>query len=116
MPILEVPEAYFHADTIASSSKRNACVIVDFTAAAVCDNHSHTYDAFFSRCVLAARATGIQAICGIHDKIDDHAGLERFCIKMKKSGYAGAAALTPKQIQIINNAFQYTPRELIDVG
>ena len=116
VPLLEVPEAYFHCDAIASISKRNICVIVgsaDFTASAVCDDHSPTYDAFFSRCALAAKATGIEAVCGVHDKIDDHAGLERFCIKMKQCGYVGGLALTPKQIQIINNAFQYTPRELM---
>ena len=115
VPILEVPEAYFHSDTISSCSPRNICVIVgsgDFTAAAVCDDHSPTYDAFFSRGVMSAKAAGIEAVCGVHDKIDDHAGLERFCIKMKKCGYVGGVALTPKQIQIINNAFVYTPREM----
>ena len=116
VPLLEVPEAHFHCDTIASCSQRNACVIVgsgDFTATAVCDDHSPTYDAFFSRAVLAAKAAGIEAVCGVHDKIDDHAGLEKFCIKMKSCGYVGGLALTPKQIQIINNAFEYTPREMM---
>ena len=114
VPILELPEAYFHSDTIASCSPRNVCVIVgsgDFTAAVVCDDHSPTYDSFFSCGAIAAKAAGIEAVCGVHDKIDDHAGLERFCLKMKKCGYVGAAALTPKQIPIINNAFGYTRRE-----
>ena len=115
VPILEVPEAYFHSDKIASCSSRNVCVIVgsgDFTASAVCDDHSQIYDAFFSRGAIAAKAAGIEAVCGVHDKIDDHAGLENFCRKMKKCGYVGGVALTPKQIQIINNAFEYTLREL----
>ena len=115
VPLLEVPEAYFHSDTIASCSSRNVCVIVgsgDFTATAVCDDHSPTYDAFFSRAALAAKAAGIEAVWGVHDRIDDHAGLEKFCRKMKRCGYVGGLALTPKQIQIINNAFDYTPREL----
>ena len=116
IPILELPEAYFHSDTIASCSRRNACVIVgsgDFTAGAVCNDHSPTYDAFFSRGVLAAKAAGIEAVCGVHDKIDDHAGLEQFCIKMKRCGYVGAVALTPKQVHIINSAFEYTAREMM---
>ena len=114
IPMLEIPEAYFHSDTIASCSPRNVCVVVgsaDFTAATVCDDHSPTYDAFFSMAAMAAKAAGIEAVCGVHDKIDDHAGLERFCLKMKKSGYVGGLALTPKQIPIINNAFDYTARE-----
>lgn len=115
IPLLEVPEAFFHSDTIASCSPRNLCVIVgsgDFTATTVCDDHSPTYDAFFSLAAIAAKAAGIEAVCGVHDKIDDHAGLENFCIKMKRCGYVGALALTPKQIPIINNVFDYTPREL----
>lgn len=115
VPILEVPEAFFHSDTIASCSSRTLCVIVgsgDFTAAAVCDDHSPTYDAFFSQGAIAARAAGIEAVCGVHDKIDDHIGLEKFCRKMKRCGYVGGAALTPKQISIMNNVFEYTPREL----
>lgn len=115
VPILEVPEAHFHSDSIASCSQRNVCVIVgsgDFTAAAVCDDHSPTYDAYFSTGVIAAKAAGIEAICGVHDKIDDHAGLEKFCIKMKRCGYVGSVALTPKQILIVNNTFGYTQREL----
>lgn len=115
VPLLEVPEAFFHSDTIASCSLRNLCVIVgsgDFTATAVCDDHSPTYDAFFSLAAIAAKAAGIEAVCGVHDKIDDHAGLENFCIKMKRCGYVGALALTPKQIPIINNIYDYTPREL----
>ncbi|MCG8621157.1 MAG: aldolase/citrate lyase family protein, partial [Proteobacteria bacterium] len=115
IPLLEVPEAFFHTDTLASCSPRNLCVIVgsgDFTATAVCDDHSPTYDAFFSLAAIAAKAAGIEAVCGVHDKIDDHAGLENFCIKMKRCGYVGGLALTPKQIPIINNVFDYTPREL----
>ena len=115
IPLLEVPEAFFHSYTIASCSPRNLCVIVgsgDFTATAVCDDHSPTYDAFFSHATIAAKAVGIEAVCGVHDKIDDHAGLENFCIKMKRCGYVGGIALTPKQIPIINNVFDYTAREL----
>ena len=51
-------------------------------------------------------------MCGVHDRIDDYVGLENFCIKMKKCGYVGAAALTSKQVHIINDAFNYTQREL----
>ena len=115
VPMLELPEAYFQSDMIASCSERNICLLVgsgDFTAFTVCDDHSPTYDTFFSNAVLAAKAAGIEAVCGVHDRIDDHVGLESFCIKMKKCGYVGAVALTSKQVHIINDAFNYTQREL----
>ena len=116
VPILELPEAYFYFDKIASCSKRNIGLMVgggEFTGAAACEVHSATYDTFFGRALMAAKAAGIEAICGIHDRIDDHAGMEKFCIKMKKSGYIGVVALTPNQVHIINNAFSKTKRELI---
>lgn len=116
VPILELPEAYFNSDQIASSSNRNACLMVggeEFAAAAACEDCSPTYEAFFSRALIAAKAAGIEAVCGAHDRIDDHAGLERFCIKMKKSGFAGSVAFTPNQVHIINNAFSKTRREIM---
>ena len=116
VPMLELAEAYFQSDLIASCSKRNICVLAasaDFTASTACEDHSPTYDAFFGRAVMAAKAAGIEAVCGIHDKLDDYAGLEKFCIKMKRSGFVGAIALTPHQIHIINNAFNRTRREII---
>jgi len=84
----------------------------DFSAAAVCQDNSITYDTFFASALISARAAGIDAIFGVHDKVDDHAGLEKVCMKMKRSGYIGCAALTPKQIPIINNTFSFSQREL----
>ena len=114
VPILEGPQSYFNSYPIATSSKRNICLIAgsgDFTADTVCMDHSIAYDAFFGSILIAAKAAGIEAVCGVHDKIDDHAGLERFCLKMKNTGFIGVAALTPKQIPIINNAFSCSHKE-----
>ena len=114
MPTAETPAAYFCLDKIASASDRNIVLLAgsgDFTAEVVCNDHSLAYNAFFSKTVLAARAAGIGAVCGVHDKIDDHIGFENFCFKMKHCGFNGVAALTPKQILQANNIFSMTPKD-----
>ena len=114
VPIAETPGAYFDLHKIALCSKRNVGIIAgsgDFTAGALCDDHSISYDLFFSKALLAAKTAGIAAVCGVHDKIDDYAGFEKYCIKMKQCGYNGSVVLTPKQLQMAQEIFQCTPRE-----
>ena len=83
----------------------------DLTATVLCEDHSSTYDTFFSNVVLAAKSNNIVALCGVHDKIDDHTGFEKFCLKMKRSGFNGVAGLTPKQVLLANYIFSLSPRE-----
>ena len=115
VPLVESSKAYFNLYDIATSSKRNIAIIVgggDFTASAMCEEHSHTYRAFYSKLVLAARAANIEPIWSVHDKIDSHAEFERICADMKRSGFSGAAVLTPKQAMLANMAFSYCPKQL----
>lgn len=115
IPIIETLPAYFAMEKIASASKRNIAIIGgsgDFTAEAVCEDHSTTYQAYFSKCVLAAKCAGILPLWGVHDKIDDHAGFYRVNDKMKASGFAGTAALTPIQIAMANTVYSLSPKEM----
>ena len=115
VPIVETPRAYFHLDKIASSSPRLSAIIMgngDLAARVLCEDHSPTYYSFFSRGVLAAKAAGIEAIGGVHDKIDDIVGFEKFCNIMKRCGFVGVVTLTPKQLALANRAFSYTSEEL----
>lgn len=115
IPIIETLPAYFALDKIASASKRNIAIIGgsgDFTAEAVCEDHSTTYQAYFSKCVLAAKCAGILPLWGVHDKIDDHSGFYRVNNKMKASGFAGTAALTPNQIAMANTIYSLSPKEI----
>jgi citrate lyase beta subunit len=114
IPIVETPLAHFHVNDIASCTKRNVGILAgsgDLTAEVVCDDHSSTYDAFFSNAVLAAKSNNIIPLCGVHDKIDDHIGFEKFCLKMKRSGFNGTVVLTPKQILMANYIFSLSPKE-----
>ena len=115
VPLLETPRAFFHLDKIASSSPRLSALMLgsgDFSASVLCEDHSPTYYNFFSQCVLAAKAAGIEAVGGVHDKIDDIVGFEKFCNILKRCGFSGVVALTPKQLALANRAFSYTIEEL----
>ena len=115
VPIVETPRAYFHMEEIATSSPRIAAIIAgnaDLAANVLCEDHSPTYDSFYSRVILAAKAAKIEAVGGVHDKIDDITGFEKFCYKMKRCGFGGVVTLTPKQVALANRAFSYTSEEL----
>lgn len=112
--LIETPAAHFEVYNILSSSQRISWVLcgsADFTAEALCDDHSPTYDTFFSQVALAAKSTQKVAVWGVHDKLDDYIGFENVCLKMKKCGYHGATALTPKQIALANQIFSLSPIE-----
>ena len=114
LPLIETSPAYFALDKIAFASKRNIALAAgsgDFTADVLCDDHSHTYNAYISKVVLAAKCAGIQSIWGVHDKIDDNIGFDKYCNQMKRSGFAGAWALTPKQVIMANAIFSLSPNE-----
>ena len=112
--LIETPAAYFEVQNILLSSKRISSVIcgsADFTAEALCDDHSPTYDAFFTQVALAAKATKKVAVWGVHDKLDDYIGFESNCFKMKRCGYDGVLALTPKQILLANQVYSLSHNE-----
>lgn len=115
VPIIETPRAFFRVHELTLASPRISAVVVgsgDFMAQQLCDEHSLAYDTLFATVALAARAAGIEAFAGVHDKLDDYRGFEHFCYKLKSSGYTGAVGLTPKQIALANRIFSYSPEEL----
>lgn len=61
-----------------------------------------------SRCVLAARASGISVIDGPHFQLDDEEGLTASCQQGRALGFDGRSLIHPKQIAIANAA--YSPR------
>ena len=115
LPTVETPAAYFSLYPIVSSSPRVRAILAgngDLSASVVCDSNSHACDVYFSSTVLAARAGGVRAIGGVHSRIDDHAGFENFCLQLKRCGFTGVIALTPKQVILANAIFSRTYNEL----
>lgn len=62
--------------------------------------------------LVAARASGIQAIDGPHLQIDDLDGLSAAAGRARELGYDGKWALHPSQIGPINDVFSPTEKEL----
>jgi len=62
--------------------------------------------------LVAARASGIQAIDGPHLQIDDLDGLTAAARRARELGYDGKWALHPSQIGPINDVFSPTEKEL----
>lgn len=65
-----------------------------------------------SRCVLAARASGISVIDGPHFHLDDEEGLTASCQQGRALGFDGRSLIHPKQIAIANAAYSPSADEL----
>jgi citrate lyase subunit beta/citryl-CoA lyase len=58
-----------------------------------------------SRCVLAARAAGIDVLDGVHLDLEDETGLAAACEQGRCLGFDGKTLIHPRQIETANRAF-----------
>jgi citrate lyase subunit beta/citryl-CoA lyase len=65
-----------------------------------------------SLCLAAARAIGAQPVGSVHVDYRDAAGLERDCLRDRRSGFVGKLAIHPDQSAIINRAFTPSGEEI----
>ena len=115
MLMAETPRALFQIYDIVRASSRTVALLVgsgDLAAVALCDDDSYAFNAFFGTAALAARAAGIEPIWGAYTWLDDHAGFESICRRMRRSGYAGSACLSLAQVAQANSIFAYNPDEV----
>ncbi len=81
------------------------------TAIAASGNRTASGDWMFtfqmarSLCLLAAHASGVQAIETLHADFRDEAGLRASCQAARAEGFSGRLAIHPAQVAIINAAF-----------
>jgi citrate lyase subunit beta / citryl-CoA lyase len=66
------------------------------------------------RIVMAAKAAHIDVMDTVFVDIDDEDGLREATIHAKEIGFTGKAAINPRQIDIINEVFTPTDREIAD--
>lgn len=64
-----------------------------------------TYRVVRSACLLAAKASGVQAIDTLHVDFRDEAGLRASSIAAAQEGFTGRIAIHPAQVATINEAF-----------
>lgn len=64
------------------------------------------------RCVVAARAAGIDIIDGVFVDLEDEAGLRAACEQGRLLGFDGKSLIHPKQLGAANDAFSPAPAEV----
>jgi citrate lyase subunit beta/citryl-CoA lyase len=63
-------------------------------------------------CVMAARATGIAVLDGVHNDLNDAQGFEAACRQARDFGFDGKTVIHPGQIAACNAAFTPSPEEV----
>lgn len=71
-----------------------------------------TFQMARSLCLLAAHASGVQAIETLHADFRDEAGLRASCRAARAEGFSGRLAIHPAQVALINEAFLPSVQEV----
>ena len=117
MVMIESPLAVLHAEEIAKSSDRIACMIMA-TSDLISDLHARpTLDrtairTSLSWVVLAARAYGRAVIDGIHSDLKDTQAFEFACRVGRDMGFDGKSLVHPMQLAYANDAYTPKPAEV----
>jgi citrate lyase subunit beta/citryl-CoA lyase len=117
IPLLETALGIENAFDIARSDKRVLALFLgaeDLTADLRCKRTRAGNEVLYarSRLVNAARAAGIEALDTPFANIDDEEGLAADAELAKSLGYAGKAAISPRQVSIINNIFSPSKEDI----
>ncbi len=117
MPIIESALGVENAFHIASSSDLVCSLAIgleDFTADLGIERTKAGTESFSMRCriVNAAKAAKVQAIDTVFSDISDMEGLRESVIEAKHLGFEGKGCIHPRQIPVINEAFQPTKEEI----
>ncbi len=115
--MMETPRSILEADRIAAAGPQLAGLIVGTNDLAKDLHSAHPHDRApmlyaLQRCVMAARAYGIQAIDGVHMDLEDEAALAAACRQGRDLGFDGKSLIHPKQIAAANAAFAPSAEEL----
>jgi citrate lyase subunit beta/citryl-CoA lyase len=68
--------------------------------------------AALSRCVLAARAQGLDILDGVHTDLSDAGSFKNTCEQGKALGFDGKTLIHPRQIEMANRVFGVTEAEV----
>lgn len=108
--MIETPRGVLHAEEIAGSNPRLACLVLGSSDLTANLRARHTRDrlallASGSLVVLAARAAGIGAIDGVHLDLGDEEGFEAECRQGRELGFDGKTLIHSAQISVANRVF-----------
>jgi len=108
--MIETPRGVQNVEGIALAHTRLNVLVMGTSDLAKELRVPHTADRLgflyaLSRCVLAARAAGIEIIDGVQLDLEDEAALQVACEQGKALGFDGKSLIHPKQIAVANQVF-----------
>lgn len=108
--MIETPRGVLKSAEIAEATPRLACLVMGTSDLAKDLHAAHTPDrapmlASLGLCVLAARASGLAILDGVHLDLNDDAGFAASCRQGRALGFDGKTLIHPKTIDAANAAF-----------
>jgi len=108
--MMETPLGILHAEEIAGSSPRLACLVMGTSDLAKDLQAEHTPERLpmltsLGLCLLAARAHAIAIVDGVHLNLEDNDGLAAACRQGRDLGFDGKTLIHPRQIEAANQTF-----------
>ena len=108
--MMETPLGMLHAEEIAGSSPRVACLVMGTSDLAKDLHARHTRERLpmltaLGLCLLAARAFRLAVLDGVHLDLADDEGFPASCRQGRELGFDGKTLIHPKQIEAANAAF-----------
>ncbi len=117
--MIETPRGVLAAPAIAAASARLACLVMG-TSDLVKDLRArHTPSraevlVALGTVLLAARASGLAALDGVHLDLADDAGFEAACRQGRDLGFDGKTLVHPRTIDVANRVFAPTDAEIAE--
>jgi citrate lyase subunit beta / citryl-CoA lyase len=108
--MMETPRAMLRAEEIASAHPRVGCLVMGTSDLAKDLHAAHTRERLpmitaLGLCLLAARASGLAILDGVHLDLADVEGFEAACRQGAELGFDGKTLIHPGQIGPANAAF-----------
>ena len=115
--MVETPRGILHAEEIAGASRRIRCLVMGTSDLAKDLGAMHTPERLpfltsLGLCLLAARASDVAVIDGVHLDLADEEGLKKACRQGAELGFDGKTLIHPKTIAIANAAFSPSAEDL----
>ncbi len=115
--MIETPRGVLRADSIADTVGRLECLVVGTSDLTKALGARHTLDripllASLSQCVLAARASGLSVLDGVHLDIQDDGGFLSTCQMGRALGFDGRTLIHPRQIEPCNRVYSPSSDEV----
>ena len=117
IPLIETALGVENAFAIAGSCPRVTAMLLggeDLTADLQCKRTKEGQEIFYSRSriVVAARAAGVDCYDTPFTDVNDDAGIRTDAAYAKALGFTGKASISPRHVEVINQVFSPTMKEI----